>query len=435
MLTSSTSIGISIATAGQIRPERAALTGEVTAGNNDNATVITRSTNFTWTGNHTHNGSFFTVDVTGAVTLAGDAASSFSTSVGTLTLSAATDLVLQAGGGTLTLSLDGTSGMRLASPQNVVLRHDGGDEVMIESDDATGGYLHIEESASPPVVGTGVGSIRVSTAHLPMFTDQTEDEYHMTERSPAGLLTFDYTFDTSTTMADPGTADVRFNNSDPASVTQIVIDDVDDNGVSVGLGGFQSPFSWGQLIRAFITVRAKSNPSKYVTFRSTTANDQSGYWDATVVYVTSSGDSFTNGEEITVSISPIVISTTFPAPVALEADMEAATNLALVVPPGRMHRHPGVAKAWARGTQSSTTILSSYNVASQVDVTGGRMSWAIATDFSNNNACVTSSASANNMYTSVSNVLTTTVQVDVYNDTGGLNDPNNSIHFHAFGDQ
>lgn len=89
VLTSSTSIGISIATAGQIRPERAALTGEVLAGNNDNATTIARGTNFStspWTGNHTFNGSFHTIDVTGAVNIDADAASRFVTSVGDLTL-------------------------------------------------------------------------------------------------------------------------------------------------------------------------------------------------------------------------------------------------------------------------------------------------------------------------------------------------------------
>jgi hypothetical protein len=50
--TTSTSITVSTSVANQIEFQRAALTGEVTAPANSNATAITRSTNFVWTGTH-----------------------------------------------------------------------------------------------------------------------------------------------------------------------------------------------------------------------------------------------------------------------------------------------------------------------------------------------------------------------------------------------
>lgn len=66
--------------------ERAALTGEVTASQNGNVTTITRSTNFTWTGVHSHTGSSHTVNVTGAVAIDADASSHLATSVGDVTV-------------------------------------------------------------------------------------------------------------------------------------------------------------------------------------------------------------------------------------------------------------------------------------------------------------------------------------------------------------
>lgn len=59
VLTSSTSNTISTAVSGQIAVQRAALTGEVTASADANATTVTRSTDFQttpWTGNHQFNG-------------------------------------------------------------------------------------------------------------------------------------------------------------------------------------------------------------------------------------------------------------------------------------------------------------------------------------------------------------------------------------------
>ena len=67
---------------------------------------------------------------------------------------------------------------------------------------------------------------------------------------------------------------------------------------------------------------------------------------------------------------------------ATQAEMEAASSLLVVVTPGRVVFHPGVAKVWVQGTPNSTTIISSYNVTSLGDTAVGQQTVTIATDFS-----------------------------------------------------
>ncbi len=56
--------------------------------------------------------------------------------------------------------------------------------------------------------------------------------------------------------------------------------------------------------------------------------------------------------------------------IAVQSEMEAASSALLAVTPGRLHYHPGVAKAWCN-IQGSHTNGASYNVASVTDEGGG----------------------------------------------------------------
>src|SRR3990167_2571141 len=74
--------------------------------------------------------------------------------------------------------------------------------------------------------------------------------------------------------------------------------------------------------------------------------------------------------------------------VATQAIMETASSTTTITPPGRLHFHPGVAKAWARfdGTATSVTAGASYGVTSITDNGTGSYTVIFSTAFSANAA-------------------------------------------------
>jgi len=66
---------------------------------------------------------------------------------------------------------------------------------------------------------------------------------------------------------------------------------------------------------------------------------------------------------------------------ATQAEMEAATDVAHAVTPGRVQYHPGVAKAWGKAAGAGTLTVS-YNITSVTDTGPGNLGVTIATDFS-----------------------------------------------------
>lgn len=74
------------------------------------------------------------------------------------------------------------------------------------------------------------------------------------------------------------------------------------------------------------------------------------------------------------------------AAVATQAIMEAATSIVTIPTPGRLHFHPGVAKAWARfdGTATSVTAAASYGLTSITDGGTGIYTVNFSTSFSSN---------------------------------------------------
>lgn len=72
--------------------------------------------------------------------------------------------------------------------------------------------------------------------------------------------------------------------------------------------------------------------------------------------------------------------------VATQALMEAGASLVTIPTPGRLHFHPGVAKAWARfdGTAVSVTAAASYGLTSITDGGTGVYTVNFSTSFSSN---------------------------------------------------
>lgn len=71
-----------------------------------------------------------------------------------------------------------------------------------------------------------------------------------------------------------------------------------------------------------------------------------------------------------------------------QAVMETATSAETTSTPATQHYHPGHPKCWVQGTPNSTTIITSYNVASLGDTSTGQQTVTIANDFSSANYCV-----------------------------------------------
>ena len=102
-----------------------------------------------------------------------------------------------------------------------------------------------------------------------------------------------YDFSTTTTMADPGAGNVRFNNVTLASVSQIAIDDLDKNGVD------QSAFIilWDDSTNTVKgTLVFRTAGGDVATFLITGLTDNAGWSQVAVTHVASSG-TFGNGED------------------------------------------------------------------------------------------------------------------------------------------
>jgi hypothetical protein len=104
-----------------------------------------------------------------------------------------------------------------------------------------------------------------------------------------------YAFSTTTSMADPGSGNVRFDNATIASVTEIAIDDLDSNGVD------QSAFItlWDDSTNTTGkgTLTFRTGAGDVAIFTLTALTDNSGWSQLTVTHVSSSG-TFSNAEKV-----------------------------------------------------------------------------------------------------------------------------------------
>lgn len=79
--------------------------------------------------------------------------------------------------------------------------------------------------------------------------------------------------------------------------------------------------------------------------------------------------------------------------IASQAEMEAATSNTVVVTPGRMKYHPGIAKFWVQAGTSGN-ILASMNVSSLTDTGTGVLGITFSTGMSSTNYCINVSVEA-----------------------------------------
>ena len=123
--------------------------------------------------------------------------------------------------------------------------------------------------------------------------------------SAVAAVAWKYTFDNSTSMADPGTGDIRLNNATLASVTNIAIDatsadtgnpDVSDLIASIDDGTNSSH-------EGYIFIRKSGTPATFMAYSVTGAISDNTGWLQIPVTHSASGGSLTNGDALYISFS------------------------------------------------------------------------------------------------------------------------------------
>lgn len=100
--------------------------------------------------------------------------------------------------------------------------------------------------------------------------------------------------------------------------------------------------------------------------------------------------------------SQLANTSTGGADAASQSEMEAATSVVVYTSPGRQQYHPGHPKVWVRYTTNTTSsIISSYNMTSITDNGTGDTTITIATDFSADTYTATATCSASTTTSSV----------------------------------
>ncbi len=123
-----------------------------------------------------------------------------------------------------------------------------------------------------------------------------------TNGSDAGVR---WNFDSSTTMADPGSGDIRLNHGTFSSVMAAAIS---DNSGEVGNPDTSAwLLSWDDISNAAthgtLTIKKTTAPQNFAIFHVTGVTDNSGWVQAALSHVASSG-SFSNTDQLSIRFSP-----------------------------------------------------------------------------------------------------------------------------------
>jgi len=110
-----------------------------------------------------------------------------------------------------------------------------------------------------------------------------------------------YTFDTSTTMADPGSAKVRFNNATLSSVTALAFS---VNTADTGNPSIRNYMStWGSATattRGYIQIRKVGTPATFAIYGVTAAVTDNTTWEQVTVSHVASNGTFSNADSLSV---------------------------------------------------------------------------------------------------------------------------------------
>jgi hypothetical protein len=153
-------------------------------------------------------------------------------------------------------------------------------EILIDN----GATLFHQEIAAAQPSNTGEGQYwtRDDAPNVPMFTDDTGQDFNLLEVQGGSSIIAAYRFQTSIVESDPGNGNLRYDNATPASVTELFISATTDNGVD--LQNILSFISAGDRIY----FQQDNDASKYLLF-DVTVNVDNGGWFSFAGTVSNSG--------------------------------------------------------------------------------------------------------------------------------------------------
>ena len=107
---------------------------------------------------------------------------------------------------------------------------------------------------------------------------------------------YEYVFDSSTVVADPGVGDVRLNNANVESATILSINDTDS--LSDDISEFLTAIANGtSSIPGHVKVSSKPTPANFVFYAINSVTDQTGWWELSISFISGdSGSIFSNAE-------------------------------------------------------------------------------------------------------------------------------------------
>jgi hypothetical protein len=151
-----------------------------------------------------------------------------------------------------------------------------------DQDAATKAYADaISAAVAADAAAAAASAAAASTSETNAATSETNAD------NAAEAIALKYTFDTSTTMADPGTGDIRLNNATPASVTAIAISDLLANTGNLDISAFISTWddSTNTTSKGTLVLYNGSTPGEYMVFNVTSLTDNAGWFQLTVTHV------------------------------------------------------------------------------------------------------------------------------------------------------
>lgn len=161
-------------------------------------------------------------------------------------------------------------------------------------------------SASASVTAAQTAETNAETAETNAETAETNAETAATNAAASATVVAGnfYNFDSSTSMADPGSGDVRFNHATLASVTALAFS---VNTADTGAPSIRTYLStWGSsstALKGIIQIRKVGTPATFAIFNVTASVTDNTTWEqVTVAYVSGNG-TFSAADQLSVQFS------------------------------------------------------------------------------------------------------------------------------------
>ena len=117
-----------------------------------------------------------------------------------------------------------------------------------------------------------------------------------------GGITVEYNFSTNTTVSDPGSGNVKFNNANVSLASKMSIDDEDANAVDIQ-SMLRTIDDSTSTIKGHFRVSNKTDSTDFALFTISAVTEQSGFFEVDVAHVSGASTSFTNAEDVIITFA------------------------------------------------------------------------------------------------------------------------------------